>query len=567
MTNNYFNMPEEKYISQILILFSVFIVLLLYFLISDDGLNIYNKIVSNRILNSFVASIFFSFFILGISYYLNISLSIKRKKIATNTQINERKLRNELLHSLDQHSDYFCLIDSKMRIFWANQELININNDIIGSDAITIFFEEEILKQDTILHKVIETKESIKYSKYYKKNSLYKDEKYIELNCIPIFDIDDNIVYLFLISRDITIQTQLEGSKSRLNAIIDDSEDAIFVIDKRGVIHSWNSAAEIMFGYSADQIIGQPLTILDHCINFETLVSITKYAHDNTQSIQHIDFIPLNKANKKYFVSFTIYPLFDEIGNILGISTIVKDKTDFVMAQKALVENEQKMRNLALHIDKVREEERKQIAFAVHDELGYALSAIKMDTTWLQNKVNINDKTISSRITGMLKLIDTAIQKVKSISLDLRPSVLDHFGLAAAIEWQAGEFQRRMSIRCKVTIEPSDFNVKEEFRVPIFRIFQEAITNIIRHAKASRVDIKLIYRNEILELDIIDNGIGIPVEKINDPNSFGLLGIKEKANSIGGKAIIQNNKNNPGTHVSLRLKIKKEDIINENKQL
>lgn len=237
------------------------------------------------------------------------------------------------------------------------------------------------------------------------------------------------------------------------------------------------------------------------------------------------------------------------------------------MAQKALVENEQKMRNLALHIDKVREEERKQIAFAVHDELGYALSAIKMDTTWLQNKVNINDKNISSRITGMLKLLDTAIQKVKSISLDLRPSVLDHFGLAAAIEWQAGEFQRRMSIRCKVTIEPSDFNVKEEFRVPIFRIFQEAITNIIRHAKASRVDIKLIYRNEILELDIIDNGIGIPVEKINDPKSFGLLGIKEKANSIGGKAIIQNNKNNPGTLISLRLKIKKEDIINDNKQL
>ena len=122
----------------------------------------------------------------------------------------------------------------------------------------------------------------------------------------------------------------------------------------------------------------------------------------------------MNKGGKKCFVSFSIYPFFDETGNILGTSTIVRDKTDAVMAERALIENEKRMRKLALHIDAVREEERKQIAFAIHDELGYALSAIKMDIIWMQKKFDSPVDNISVRFQETLKLIDTAIQKVKN---------------------------------------------------------------------------------------------------------------------------------------------------------
>lgn len=265
--------------------------------------------------------------------------------------------------------------------------------------------------------------------------------------------------------------------------------------------------------------------------------------------------VQINKFGKQYFVSFTIYPFFNEAGDTLGISTIVRDKTEAVMAERALIESEQQMRNLALHLDKVIEDERKEIASAIHDELGYSLSAIKRDIIWLQREVNKHDSKNKERVEDMVKLVDTTIQKVKSISLNLRPAVLDHFGLAAAIEWQAGEFQRRMATRCKVVIEPSDIIVEEELKVPIFRIFQEALTNITRHAKASRVDVTLIQKDNILELKVTDNGIGIPPERINDPNCFGLLGIREKAASIGGVATIERQEEG-GTCVSFKLKMK-----------
>ena len=312
-----------------------------------------------------------------------------------------------------------------------------------------------------------------------------------------------------------------------------------------------------MFGYKSEQIVGQPITILDHYIYFETLIS-TVYEQNVIQKkgIQHIELVPLNKGGKKCFVSFSIYPFFDETGNILGTSTIVRDKTDAVMAERALIENEKRMRKLALHIDAVREEERKQIAFAIHDELGYALSAIKMDIIWMQKKFDSPVDNISVRFQETLKLIDTAIQKVKTISLNLRPSILDHFGLGAAIEWQSSEFQRRMAIRCRVSITPRDINVAEKYRTPIFRIFQEALTNITRYAKASRVDVNVTYDNSgIFKMEVIDNGVGIPLEKINAHSSFGLLGIREKAASIGGVATISRNSNGEGTRVYLELKI------------
>jgi len=336
------------------------------------------------------------------------------------------------------------------------------------------------------------------------------------------------------------------------------SKDAIFVIDLNKHITSWNKGAEEIFGYKNDEVIGQPITILDHLVNFNTLVSIFDIDKIiETKTITNVENVEIDGLNFYRIVDFTVYPFFDDIGSVIGISAIVRDRTETIKAKKALELSEIQMRKLALHLDAIREEERKEIAFIIHDDLGYALSAIKMDISWLRRNIDkMNKDSIEDRTNDMLKLVDVTIQNVKTLSSNLRPSILDHFGLIAAIEEQSREFQRRTGIRCKVNVFPDDdIYIPDKIRTPLFRIFQEAQTNITRYAKASRVDINISYYNDLFVLEIVDNGIGIPKDKINSIDSFGLLGIREKAKSIGGNIFI-NGEKDKGTTIRVELKIK-----------
>lgn len=467
------------------------------------------------------------------------------------TDIKKSKLDNYLI--LDTLPSMVYYVDKNLRIIWANKTLLKYDNEAIGKYINTVFHEEDLPIQYNIIQKAIETNQIEKDVAYYPPNTLHTEEIYYEHYCIPLNNTDGEITSLLVISIDITGKMQLEESKGRLTAIVESSQDAIFVVDVNRMIHSWNNAAENMFGYSAKQIVGQPITILDHYINFETLIKISDHTSVlDTKSIKYIEFVELNKLDEKLYVSMTIYPFVDDIGKIIGISVIVRDKTEAILAQKSIVENEKQMRKLALHIDAVREEERKQIAFAIHDELGYALSAIKMDINWVKKIMDLSQEAQQIRVEGMLKLIDIAIQKVKTISSNLRPSILDHFGLIVAIEEQSADFQRRTGIRCKVSVDPPDIFIEDKLRIPIFRIFQEAQTNITRYAKASRVDVNISHKNGIFKMEVIDNGVGIPQEKIKAHSSFGLLGIREKAASINGIATIIG-KPNEGTIVSLEL--------------
>lgn len=560
MKTERFRMLNEEYFTQFLVVVSLLVIFFSLFFFTDYGSRAIDFIFSYSWSISLVTALSISFFVLLIAYILNIRIFINKKNVFLRHNANARKFRSEMLRALDMHSDLFCFVNNKLQISWANSALLDLDSAIVGKSIMSVFFhEEEAYGQPTIVQSSLKSMKIKTIVKYYPPNSLYKDEKYFKHACIPIFDVKSEVVFLFFMSKDVTARIQFEDAKHHLTSVIDASEDAIFVVDKQGILHSWNKEAERMFGYSAEQMVGQPITILDHYVDFEVLVSI--FSEENIEQkkgIRHIEMVQINRFDKQYFVSFTIYPFFNEAGDTLGISTIVRDRTEAVMAERALIESEKQMRNLALHLDKVIEEERKEIAFAIHDELGYSLSAIKRDIMWLQKEVNKHDdynSTNKERLESVLKLVDTTIQKVKSISLNLRPAVLDHFGLAAAIEWQAGEFQRRMATRCKVVIEPSDIVVEEELKVPIFRIFQEALTNITRHAKASRVDVILTQKDNILELRVTDNGVGIPMEKINDPDCFGLLGIREKAASIGGVATIERREEG-GTCVSLKLKMK-----------
>jgi signal transduction histidine kinase len=210
----------------------------------------------------------------------------------------------------------------------------------------------------------------------------------------------------------------------------------------------------------------------------------------------------------------------------------------------------ERLRNLARHLQSIREEERTCIAREIHDELGQALTALKMDMSWLSNRLAEDKRLLFEKTKSMLNLIDVTLKAVKRISTELRPGLLDDLGLAAAIEWQAEEFQNRTGCKCELTIDPKDIVLDDDRSTAIFRIFQEALTNVARHADATMVKASLIEKADKLELRVEDNGCGITLEQISDPRSFGLIGIRERVHPWGGEVKIKGVRNS-GTTVTV----------------
>jgi signal transduction histidine kinase len=221
-------------------------------------------------------------------------------------------------------------------------------------------------------------------------------------------------------------------------------------------------------------------------------------------------------------------------------------------AEAELKRSQEQLRDLASHLQFIREEERTQIAREIHDELGQALTALKMDVHWLNHKLPEDQPLLTSKIKSMSRLIDTTVQSVRRISSELRPKLLDDLGLSAAMEWQANEFMSRAGITCDISSEPEDIILDQARSTAFFRIFQETLTNIARHAYATHVEVMLQEFPEAVELIVRDNGQGITESQIANAKSLGIIGMRERVHSLGGDLKITGVPNK-GTTVAVRI--------------
>jgi len=220
-----------------------------------------------------------------------------------------------------------------------------------------------------------------------------------------------------------------------------------------------------------------------------------------------------------------------------------------------LRESEEKLRRLAAHLISVREEERAHIAREIHDELGQVLTGLKMEVTWLAKR--LKDKALIEKTDSMCKLIDMTVGTVRKIATGLRPEMLDDMGLIAAIGWQAKEFQKRTGIRCRAKLPPEGAKLDIDIATTMFRIFQEILTNVARHSRATRVDIDLELGDEAVSLEVIDNGVGIADTELNAKKSLGLLGMNERALLFGGEVRITGTAGH-GTRVAVSIPLKQK---------
>ncbi|WP_207061333.1 response regulator [Motiliproteus sp. SC1-56] len=196
------------------------------------------------------------------------------------------------------------------------------------------------------------------------------------------------------------------------------------------------------------------------------------------------------------------------------------------------------LRDLSQHLEHAREEEKRRIAKELHDELGMTLTALFMDLNWLREKLRDADEPVTCRLTSMHTLLEGAVKTSRRIIRDLRPSVLDNLGLIAALEWQAVEFNARYRIPCRVEHRGDDNGLSDTTRITLFRIFQEALTNVARHAGAKEIRAALTLTHGRAALSVHDDGSGFDPARVS-PASHGLLGMRERLHQCGGKLTIE----------------------------
>jgi PAS domain S-box-containing protein len=236
------------------------------------------------------------------------------------------------------------------------------------------------------------------------------------------------------------------------------------------------------------------------------------------------------------------------------------DITERARAESELTASREQLRALTRRVQSAREEEGTRIAREIHDVLGSSLTGLKWDLEAISKTLSRTGdgegfEAVRNRIPVMSKQIDSTIDVVRRISSELRPSVLDDLGLAAAIEWQSQQFQQRTGIvcQCESTFDPQDLG--RERATAVFRIFQEVLTNVLRHSQATRVVVEMSANDDVFSLKVDDNGRGITEAQVNNPASLGLLGIRERAHLIGGEVSVTG-KNGEGTAVIVRLPLK-----------
>ena len=317
----------------------------------------------------------------------------------------------------------------------------------------------------------------------------------------------------------------LHESEEKYRNLVERANDGIVIIQD-GIMKYVNPRLAGMGGYTVAEVINTPFT--DYVPTAELPKLADRYVR--RMSGEEVEPIYETMLRRKDGIDINV-----EI-NASTISyqekaadlVIIRDVTERKRAEEELKASREQLRRLSTHLQSVREEERTTLARDLHDELGQALTALKIDLSWLAKGFPADQKPLLEKTRSMSKLVDMTIQRVKSISTELRPGLLDDFGLVAAMEWQAGEFQKLTGISIEISTKPEDIVLDRDRSTVLFRIFQELLTNVARHADATKVKVSLVEDADKIGLTVKDNGRGIAREQISDPRSFGLLGMRER---------------------------------------
>lgn len=347
----------------------------------------------------------------------------------------------------------------------------------------------------------------------------------------------------------------LRRSEERYHSLVDGIQDyAVFMLDAEGRVASWNTGAERATGYRTEEITGEPLACFYPREDVERGTPQISLNAAAAEGRHEEEGWRVRKDGSRFWANVVLAALRGDEGVLRGFSMVMRDVTERELAGQQLRESREQLHALSSHLLSVREEERAAVAREIHDEFGQALTGLKMDLAWLSARLPAGQQAALDKAKDMSKLIDATVQSVRRIAMKLRPSLLDDLGILAALEWYAHDFQGRTGIQCKFTSRVRDLDLDRERATTVFRIFQESLTNVARHASATRVTAKLNVVGGDVVLEVKDNGRGITDRELANAKSFGLLGMRERAYLAGGEVHIKGLPGK-GTTISVRIPV------------
>ena len=348
------------------------------------------------------------------------------------------------------------------------------------------------------------------------------------------------------------------------HSLVQNAPDIVMTVERNRKITFVNKP---VWGYSVQALVGTRIT--DHVAAHERVKLRRCISHVFETGLRTSCEIYGVNSDKRSWFSFSFGPTHhgvdhaenhagDDAGDVpedhRSTTLMIREISEHKLAEETLRTSGEQLREFAARVEAVREEERTRVSREIHDELGQALTVLKLDLSWLQGKMPRGQPELRNKMKSVLVQVDATIDRVRKIASELRPSMLDDLGLLPAIEWHVEEFQKRTGIRCKVQSGVDGVELGPEASGALFRVVQEALTNVVRHAAASCVQIDLTSDGRDLRMSLKDDGKGAAEEQLNDMRSLGIVGMRERISRVGGKFKIQSQRGQ-GTRIEIRVPI------------
>jgi len=368
------------------------------------------------------------------------------------------------------------------------------------------------------------------------------------------------VAALALVYRQVTERRATEGAlhnvEARVGTVVEAAMDAIVTVDESQRVVLFNAAAEAMFGCPREQAIGAPLArFIPERFRAEHERHIGRFGESGISSrrmgVQRI-VSGLRSDGGEFPIDASISQITESGKKFYTV--ILRDVTERIRAEEALRRSQEELREFASVANSAREQEKRRIARELHDELAQALTALKMDVAWCAGQLPPQEKAVSGKLAAMQTMLDGTVAATRRIAADLRPLMLDDLGLVPAAEWLVQSFTQRAGIPCEFAVGAPGLELGDPYASAVFRILQESLTNVSRHAAAHNVDVTVEVDDAKVRVTVGDDGRGFDVSAAEKRGTLGLLGIRERVIMLGGDLKIRSSPGG-GTQVSVSIPI------------
>ncbi len=472
----------------------------------------------------------------------------------------------ELLRALMDHTtDNIYFKDGSSRFLRINSSQsswlgLNAPADAVGKTDFDFFSKEHAQQAFDDEQEVIRTGKAI-VGKEEKETWPDGSATWVSTTKVPLRDAGGAILGTLGISRDITEHKRVEEELNRTNDLLETIFSSIHVkiayMDTRFNFIRVNRA----YAEAGDQdpafFIGKNhFDLYPHPQNEAIFREVVRTCQPHFELNKPFAYAEHPERGTTYW-DWSLEPVLDPRGSLKGLVLSLTDVTERTRAEQELQVSREGFRRLSAGMESAIEEERRRIAHELHDELGQSLTALKMELSRVAEDHH-QIPGLFVRLRSVLDLIGNCVDAVRRISQELRPAILDHLGLGAAVEWHAGEFQKRTGITCDLESDLGQSDLHDEVSMALFRIIQEALTNVARHSDAGRAVVRLSRSSAGLSIEIRDDGQGLDLDALNNSRSLGILGMRERAARLGGSFSIQSRPQVDGTLIRVVIPDKRE---------